>query len=69
MDFADEGAVECETVHAVVALPGPACPDPQVAVRVGADAVGRGGVHVVEGASIRDAVAVAVENADVGSIT
>ena len=69
MDLADEGAVGCETVHAVVALPGPAGPRPLVFVRVGADAVGRGGVHVVEGASIRDTVAIHVENANMGSIT
>ena len=69
MDLADEGAVGCETVHAVETVSGPAGPRPQVAVHVGADAVGRGGVQVGEDAAIRDPVDVDVKNADVGSIT
>ena len=69
MDLADEGAVGRETVHAVVAFPGPACPRPQVAIRVGADPVRRGGFHVDEDAAIRDSVAIHVENANMGSIT
>ena len=69
MDLADEGAVGRETVHAVVAFPGRAGPGPQVAIRVGADPVRRGGFHVDEDAGIRDPVDVDVKNADVGSIT
>ena len=69
VNFADEGAVRREAVHAVVAVSGPAGPRPQVAVHVGADPVRGAGVQVGEGASIRDTVAIHVENANMGSIT